>query len=163
MGHATMLDDSATRDEHERPSALSDRARIHELTVRYALGVDRRDFDEVRACFAGDARVDYGEHYRGDVPGFIAFLRSGLARFSTTMHLLGNQLIELDGDTARVETYCVAYHRPTAAGGENDLLVVGVRYLDATARTDGAWRIARRTVAYDWRRLDREVLTPARS
>ena len=66
------------------------------------------------------------------------------------MHFMGNQLIELDGDTAHVETYAVAYHwKDEVAGTDHpENLVVGVRYLDTRATTqrrrgaspDARWR-----------------------
>jgi len=69
------------------------------------------------------------------------------------MHFMGNQLIELDGDTARVETYAVAYHwKDEVAGTDHpENLVVGVRYLDTVQRRSEGWRITRRQVAPDWR------------
>jgi hypothetical protein len=69
------------------------------------------------------------------------------------MHFMGNQLVELDGDTARVETYAVAYHwKGEPAGSDHpENLVVGVRYLDTVQRRGDRWRIAKRQVAPDWR------------
>ncbi|MGA1649630.1 MAG: nuclear transport factor 2 family protein, partial [Ilumatobacteraceae bacterium] len=75
---------------------LVDRELIRDLVQRYARGVDRRDFDLVRSCYHPDAIDEHGP-FRGDVDGFIVFLREQLARWSVTQHVIGNSLIEFDG------------------------------------------------------------------
>jgi hypothetical protein len=67
---------------------------------------------------------------------------------------MGNLLIEVDGDRARAETYAVVYHRMKKDDGTGKDDVWGVRYVDRFERRDGAWRIAYRVVAQEWRRLD---------
>ena len=46
--------------EERAVQKLLDQAAITDLIVRYARAVDRRDWDQVLACFAQDAYVDYG-------------------------------------------------------------------------------------------------------
>jgi hypothetical protein len=71
------------------------------------------------------------------------------------MHVLGQQLVELSGDRAHSETYCVAYHRRGARDGEPGAdLWMGLRYVDLFERRDGEWRIADRRCAFDWTRND---------
>lgn len=70
------------------------------------------------------------------------------------MHLLGLPMISLAGDTAEVETYAVAFHRRRGGAGTLEDDVWGVRYLDRFERRHGEWRIARRTMIRDWRRVD---------
>ena len=74
-----------------------------------------------------------------------------LQRFETTMHFLGNVLIELDGDAAAVETYCVAYHRLV---GQDVDSIAGLRYVDRLERRDDVWRIADRQIVVEWNRID---------
>ena len=71
---------------------------------------------------------------------------------SATTHLTGNQLIELDGDSAHLETYLltVQWTTPGPSHTEPPGAVSGVRYQDDVVRTDKGWRIARRTVDLDW-------------
>ena len=52
-------------------------------------------------------------------------LRKSLTRYDSTMHFIGNQLVEVTGNTASSETYAVAYHR-MRTDAEPMLLVVGV-------------------------------------
>jgi 3-phenylpropionate/cinnamic acid dioxygenase small subunit len=126
--------------------ALIDRAAIRDVLLRYARGVDRKDLALVAACFTPDA-VYEGALARSTVRDALARLEERLAVWDTTMHLIANQLIDLDGHRAHSETYAVAYHR--GQGGE---LVLGVRYLDDLVRQEGAWLISRRVVALDWQR-----------
>src|SRR5262249_53547003 len=123
-----------TSSREERGSAMSaalqelvDRSAIHDVLLRYARGVDRRDLDLVASCFVPGAAYD-GALGQGSVETALAALRETLPRYGSTMHFMGNQLIEVNGDTASSETYAVAYHRSHTEG--EPLLVVGVRYLD---------------------------------
>ena len=93
---------------------LRDRQEIRDLMARYARGVDRMDWELVRSCYHPEATDDHGA-YAGGVDGFIDFLASDqvLPGFECTMHTMANQNVDLDGDRAHAETYCVAYHRCT--------------------------------------------------
>jgi SnoaL-like domain len=66
-----------------------------------------------------------------------------------TQHILGQILITLNGDAARSETHVIAYHR-VDLGDEHIDAVIGGRYLDRLERRKGQWRIAERTMLYDW-------------
>jgi len=131
---------------------LQDRDEIARLIRTYAHGVDRRDWDLVRSCFSDDAEAQ-GSRSTGPIEPYLAALRPGVEFYPTTMHFMGNQLVELDGDTAQVETYAVAYHwKDEVAGTDHpENLVVGVRDLDTVQRRQEGWRITRRQVAPDWR------------
>jgi hypothetical protein len=84
-----------------------------------------------------------------------ATLRYGLvvraSRFGTTMHTIGNQILEIDGDTARTETDLVARHFADAEGRHEEL-VIGVRYHDQLRRAGSGWVITRRDVRRLWSR-----------
>ena len=56
----------------------------------------------------------------------------------------------LEGDSARVETHVVSYHRVDYGGGDEHDTCIGGRYLDRLEKRDGEWRIADRTMLYDW-------------
>ncbi|WP_439533796.1 nuclear transport factor 2 family protein [Polymorphobacter sp.] len=125
-----------------------DRIDIGDLMVRYARAVDRCDAALFASVWAPDALVDYGD---GDTAamawsdGLVGRLR-GMDR---TQHLISNSLVSLDGDSARAETMCTAYHRFTEAGVALRMLVGG-RYLDRLVRTGDGWRIAHRRYVMDW-------------
>jgi ketosteroid isomerase-like protein len=127
---------------------------IREVIGRYARGIDRLDWDLVRACYHPDAIDDHGV-FRGGVDGFVEYFSEGMRDFEQTMHLMVHTLIELaeDIESAVAETYCIAYHRGPGRSGSRDV-ILGLRYLDRFARRGGVWRIADRTVVLDWSRND---------
>ena len=131
---------------------LWDRDRIAAVPLAYARGIDRRDWDLVRSCFMPDAFIE-GSRATASLDEYLAQLRPGVETYPTTMHFMGNQLVEVDGDEGRVETYAVAFHWAAEQAGADDPanLVVGVRYHDTLVRTPDGWRIARRHVDPDWR------------
>jgi hypothetical protein len=131
---------------------LWDRDRIKALPVTYARGVDRRDWGLVRSCFTDDCFVE-GSRAAAPIEEYLADLRPGVEHFPTTMHFMGNQLVEVAGDEGRVETYAVAFHWAAEQAGADDPanLVVGVRYHDSVVRTGAGWLIARRHVDPDRR------------
>jgi 3-phenylpropionate/cinnamic acid dioxygenase small subunit len=136
---------------------LQDRAAIHDLMMRYARGVDRRDLELVAACFAPNAGYE-GALGVGTIAVALDALRDRLQRYRTTMHCMANQLVELDGDRASCETYAIVYHRLEAEAQD---YVVGVRYLDDLARHGEGWWIVHRTARLEFQRYDAVVLPPS--
>jgi len=145
-------------------SRLLDRSAIQDLLARYARGVDRRDWALVRSTFHEDALDDHGD-FKGNVDGFIEWVKRRHATIPQSMHFLGNCLIEFaDDDTAVVETYFLALQRLDAdtnktafamLGGREidtsrgiDMEVLG-RYVDRMERRHSDWRIARRVVVFE--------------
>jgi SnoaL-like domain len=143
----------------ELEEMLAERA-IARVLQNYARGIDRLDLDLVASCYWPGASDDHGT-YSGDAEGFVAWAGGGLQRFERTMHVLANCIIEVDlpTDAARVETYCLAYHRfadgrdAGGSGGPTDV-VTALRYLDRFERRRSEWRLAKRVLAYEWGRLD---------
>lgn len=134
---------------------LLDREAVRDVLRRYAHAVDRRDIETIASLFTEDAayRGSLGE---GNFRTALEQLRERMSRYRSTMHLLGNQLIQVSGDTASAETYAVAYHRPRE--DDRSLLSVGVRYCDDLVRQQGAWKIRRRVVHLEWQKYDDTLL-----
>jgi hypothetical protein len=131
-----------------------DRAEIYAALVRYCRGVDRRDLEMIRSTYHPDAWDDHGT-YQGDLEGFLAFVAEEVwSRFRTTMHKLGQALIEIEGDSAECETYAICHHVAAEDGRDTQDSVMGIRYLDRFERRDGEWRIARRQLRWEWIRHD---------
>jgi hypothetical protein len=129
-------------------------AEVKEVQIRYCRACDRCDFVALRACFHDDATADYG-HGVWDVEAYMEHAVTMSAKFISTTHNTGNQLVEIDGDAAWAEHYAVANHRGPfdEEGGTRDL-IAAVRYVDRMERRHGAWRIARRVMLLDWHRID---------
>jgi hypothetical protein len=133
---------------------VADRAAIYDVLVRYCRGVDRRDEVLIRTAYHNDASDDHGA-YRGGVDGLIEYIQKEVhSRFRTTMHKLGQALIEVDGDVAHSETYAICHHIQTEQGADRADVVAGIRFLDRFERRKGIWRIAEREIRYEWVRTD---------
>jgi hypothetical protein len=63
------------------------------------------------------------------------------------VHQVSNVSIELHGEVAAVESSFLALQAP--AGSARQTFLCG-RYIDRFERRHGEWRIAARTVVYDW-------------
>lgn len=141
---------------------LIDREQIRDVMARYARGVDRADWDSVRATYHDDAFDDHGD-YKGDIGGFIDFARGRAGKLAQCMHFLGNSLIEFaSDDLAAVETYFFTAHTLDAEGqrayGAGDgskpvqLSSYG-RYVDRFERRGDVWRVAHRIVVFEANRV----------
>lgn len=118
---------------------------VYEVLVRYAAGIDGRDWEAVASCFAEDARANYAGDQLG--PGrasIVSALRDALTASAST-HLVGGVSIELDGDHARSEQTAVAFRVERGR-----LLIRGLRYNDRLARHDGRWEISERVHQPIW-------------
>lgn len=129
---------------------LLDKAQIHDALMRYSRGVDRGDGELILSVFDPDATLDYG---RG--PMSPAALVEGITKMTATgaMHFIGNEYVEVDGDTAYSETYFISYATITAQDSPATRSRGG-RYLDRFERQGGEWKIARRVLVDEWSRLD---------
>ncbi|WP_454737303.1 nuclear transport factor 2 family protein [Cupriavidus necator] len=129
-------------------SELEHKTAIHALTCRYAQAVDRRDFPKLAELFTPDARLS-GPGFHMDGPQAIVDGMASLGQYRATQHHVHHQLVELDGDTASGETYCIANHL-YEQGGVPRKLDWGIRYQDRFVRWHGQWRIAARELVVDW-------------
>lgn len=125
---------------------LLDKEAIREASLRYTRGIDRHDDELTAQAYHEGAREDHGD-YIGDVAGYISHARNGHSRyFAAHQHYVTNQLVDLDGDGAHVETYFLAALR--RKDGAVD--VVGGRYIDRFERRDGRWAITDRACLVEW-------------
>ena len=143
---------------------LQDRFEIEQSLRRYCRGVDRKQWELVRAAYHPDAYDDHG-NYKGDIPGFVQSVIDRHRAIEQSTHAISNIQIEFAGtDAALVETYFIVHQRhmpgdATAYAGfvrgrmpsaDEALEVETVgRYVDHFTRRDGAWKIARRVVVFE--------------
>jgi hypothetical protein len=127
--------------------ALLDRESIRECLHRYCRGIDRADEEALRSAYWPDATDSHGA-YKGSATGFIEQALPKLRAGGRYFHAICNMGIDLHGDTAEVESYFLAL-QVSAAAPTQETFLAG-RYLDHFSRRAGEWRIANRTVVYDW-------------
>jgi 3-phenylpropionate/cinnamic acid dioxygenase small subunit len=122
----------------------SDRELITDVLVRYATGIDTKDWSLFRTCFTDDVQADYGEGVGSwsSVDAITDYMTAMHADMVDTKHRLTNFVIEVDGDSATASTYVHA-----VLVVSNDPLTwyepVG-RYEDRLVRTSEGWRISHR-------------------
>jgi ketosteroid isomerase-like protein len=147
---------------------MLDKQAIREALDRYARGVDRLDAELLASAYHDDAIDDRGPMgtWHGGREAAEQLIASMGPSMAMTTHHLTNVLIELDGDTAGVETYTWGVHTRLADGERRRMFTSG-RYLDRFERRDGEWRIAHRRNISDMVRMvgiDEEIdLGPAQS
>jgi hypothetical protein len=73
-----------------------------------------------------------------------------LNAYAATMHFNGQSTIDLAGDVATGESYCLAHHLTEAEGGSRTLMVASIRYVDRMVKSDGAWLFAERRLMVNW-------------
>lgn len=119
-----------------------DRQDICELLVRYATGIDRRDWPLFRTVFTADCELDYGVigSWTG-VDAVTDFMAQVHAPAGHTLHRLTNHAITVDGDKATARTYIDGLIM--AADNDSGVNAIGF-YDDEIVRTSDGWRIARR-------------------
>ena len=97
--------------------ALVEERALERLTEEYAHATDRREPASVASLFTEDGLLTLfldgaggqpAERYHGR-PAIAAAI-AGLSRYDATTHFLGQRSFEVDGQQARGETYCLAYH-----------------------------------------------------
>jgi hypothetical protein len=135
-------------DISEELMALLEREKIRDCIACLARGEDRRDAELIKACYWPDSTTDYGV-FVGSFDQYLAWVVPGSPAIPVTQHVLGQTVIKLKGETASCETHVNSYHRIIMGAEERDT-VIGGRYLDRLEKRGGEWRIAQRTMLYDW-------------
>lgn len=125
----------------------ADREAIRDCLFRYSRAIDRCDMALLATAYWPGA-VDHHSGFTGTIEEFIAWAEPRLRAIPHSVHMLGNILIRIDGETARVESYFWSVN-VLAEGDVREALVSG-RYLDRFERRGDEWRIAERMVVHDW-------------
>jgi hypothetical protein len=117
---------------------LMDQAAIRDVLRRYARGLDRHDVELETSAFWPDAQVNYGV-YSGERDAFVKWGNEGHEKgYRRHEHHITNQTIDIDGDTAHVESYVIYLLHEI---DEKTTEIGGARYIDRMERRDGEWRI----------------------
>lgn len=129
---------------------LLDERAIRRLLAAYAHGCDRCDEALMASVYSHDSWDNHG-NVKASGAEFSRVMTQEIipASCETLSHLLGQSLIEFDGDSARAETYYLAVTRNTVDGMPmcNQL---GGRYVDRLRREADGWRIVERVCIRDW-------------
>jgi 3-phenylpropionate/cinnamic acid dioxygenase small subunit len=121
---------------------VTGRLDIADVLVRYATGIDRRDWELFRTCFTVDCVADYGDiglwHGVDEITDFMVQAHQDAGH---TLHRITNPAVVPDGDGATARCYVDAI----VMGADN---LAGVRavgfYDDALMQTGHGWQIRHR-------------------
>lgn len=117
---------------------------VSAVLVRYATGIDQRDWELFRSCFTPDCAIDYGEigTWKG-ADEITAFMTAVHEHCGYSLHRISNVAVETLPDGARARSYVDAVIMDPdnrdgvrAIGFYDDQFVLSER---------GGWQIANRT------------------
>ena len=138
---------------------LLDTQAIVDLTIAYGWILDhgpRSDLDQV---FTADAVAIYGGQRFEGLPAIITKVEDSLGHLSVSQHIVSNQQVSIDGDTATCRCYLHAQHTKRGTEGGDNYIVAG-RYIDDLVRTPDGWRITHRILDVDWTDGNIDVVRP---
>ena len=123
-------------------TALETRLAIQDVMTRYAAGVDDRNMEQYRNCFADDVEiVGFGAETLVGADNWVEDVESKLEAFGETQHMLGPQLVEIDGEHAstRVDVQAMHYLKSKP----DSQLTLWATYLTDYRCINGDWKIVR--------------------
>lgn len=132
---------------------------INDALLRYCWGIDRGDLALVLSAFHDDAVDNHSGFEESATERFTRTVVDAKDMVMRTSHQLCNVLIQLDGDRAGVQSYMTARHQFPHEGKIFNWVIAG-RYVDRFECRNGEWRIAHRTVVYDFEWFDEAGTRP---
>ena len=140
---------------------LKDKADIQETILKYATGIDTRDWALYRSIFADEVYLDFSS-YSGQPASTMTgdqwaeAVQAMLPGFDATQHVLTNFVIDLDGDEATAAVYMKAEHFIANSSGDNSHTLGGF-YVHKMKRHGEDWKIHATTLNVTWSRGNRDV------
>lgn len=136
---------------------MDDRSAVIETVIRYATALDARDFSLLEEVFTADVTCDFGAGPVGGRDAVRGMLEEMLGGGGTSQHLLGNHVVEIEGDEARCVTQVRAFSAGAGSAAGQTYELFG-EYRDELVRGPEGWRIARRKMKVRHEQGAREVL-----
>ncbi|KAI9820454.1 MAG: hypothetical protein M1832_003787 [Thelocarpon impressellum] len=111
----------------------------------YPLALDSKNFDDLSNIFYENLQANYaGLPFFPNVSSLADYLEGVLARVQTH-HMLGTQVIDLDGDQEATATTYIQANHFGVGNSTGKIYVLYGRYLDRLRRgDDGVWKIYER-------------------
>jgi 3-phenylpropionate/cinnamic acid dioxygenase small subunit len=121
-----------------------DKEQIVEVLIRYATGIDSKDWPLFRSCWTDEIDVDYQQLGRFTSADALTEVMTRLHEdMGPTYHRLSNFVIAVDGDRATARSYVHAVLMLQPDDSTNWVDALG-HYDDIFVRTQGGWRIRER-------------------
>lgn len=117
---------------------------IYRALTRFARAMDARDWAALDAIVVEDATADIGTGPLQGRAELIAHMRAFLDDCGPTQHMLGNVLVEVEGDRATSNAYVRDMHIGAGDKAHLTFSTLG-EYEDQWRKVDGVWRMNHRT------------------
>ena len=122
----------------------ADRQQIAEVLIRYATGIDSKDWPLLRSCWTDEIDVDYQQLGRfTSADALTDVMRQLHENMGPTYHRLSNFVIAVEGDRATARSYVQAVLMLQPNDSTNWVDALG-HYDDVFVRTPDGWRIKER-------------------
>jgi 3-phenylpropionate/cinnamic acid dioxygenase small subunit len=123
----------------------ADKAQIAEVLIRYATGIDSKDWPLFRTCWTDEVDIDYGDLGKftsaDEFTTLMTQIHDGMGQ---TYHRLSNLVIDVDGDRATARSYVRAALMAIPNDSSSWIEALG-HYDDELVKTSDGWRIGKRT------------------
>jgi 3-phenylpropionate/cinnamic acid dioxygenase small subunit len=117
---------------------------VADVLVRYASGIDGRDWELLRSCFTPDCDADYGVIGRWrSADDITEWMRATHEPLGPTLHRITNQAVQAAGEGDRAAARCYVEALVMMPDGVTGTRATGY-YDDELVKTDAGWKIARR-------------------
>lgn len=133
---------------------LLDRAEISDVQLRYATGLDSRDWALFRSCFTDEIDTDFSSIFGGaprrvNADKWAASAKQTLGGLKATQHMITNHVITVNGDEAVCIAYVQARHFLPNDTGDNTQNMFGY-YTNRFVRTPAGWKIRACKLTVTW-------------
>ncbi len=144
---------------------LLDRAEISDVQLRYATGLDSRDWPLFRSCFADEIETDFTSIFGGtprkvSADKWTEAARRTLSGLAATQHMITNHVITVDGDNATCVAYVQARHYLPNDTGDSTQNMFGY-YTNRFVRTRDGWKIRACKLSLSWQTGNWHIFTMA--
>lgn len=128
----------------DRLQRLCDERDVQRTLTLFARAMDDRNWTVMAEILADDAEGDFGTGRVNGSAAIIRLIQGFLDSCGPTQHLLGNVVIDIDGDTATSLAYIRDVHLRSDADPSARFYTLG-DYNDTWQRSaDGKWRLTER-------------------
>lgn len=125
-------------------TSSNDEREIYRKIVEFARAMDDRDWSAFANITLSEATADLGTGLLTGRDEIVRLIRSFLDECGPTQHLVGNVLIDVDGDTAHSRAYVCDTHLGTGELAQTSFRTLG-DYHDDWVKVDDGWRMSHRT------------------
>ncbi|VEG54963.1 Uncharacterised protein [Mycolicibacterium aurum] len=127
---------------NERSDRFSDERDIQRALITFARAMDDRDWIALSEILSDNAVGDFGTGRLEGCAAIIELIRGFLDNCGVTQHLIGNVLVDVDGDHATSRAYVQDLHL-SRSNPDVTFHTLG-DYHDRWERRGGRWRLVQR-------------------